>query len=531
MDQTKDIYSLNSKCPVDLDEVLTYGNEKKKVARRRWAILAKALKGVFVSSIVMKLYQINIDIWQAFDSAASPTGSQPSSPTDEISVRRISSFMLLKTQQLPHIPIASNREIVDVPDALKKRTWYKYSACIEGREYFVNVGHRNRTFSGNIAVVKHKPFSRLSMDRPSRHPTENQAFQAITLVGEGQSPHYVAGVLDLHHTTVIRAVQCFRETGTYTRRPGHRATSQRDDNFVHLSVLRNRTFTSCSVNDLLRKERRVHISDRTARRRLHPANLTNRRPATGPLLTRQQPCRLRFAREYSGWTVNYCKVVLFTDETKIGLRSPDGRSRVWKRAAEDLMGFNNTGNVCIWPSEETLSYYVCSNLAQFRDKTVIELGGGMSCLAGLFVAKYGDPKEVTVTDGNKISVENVQATLRCNDFQVPVHCEVLKWSQAGPRTPYNIVLCADCLFFDDARADLIECLRTYMTGDGVALVMAPQRGRTLDDFMAQSEMRGLRCEKISRYNEVVWERRLQLLDHEEYDDNIHYPILIRVTKV
>ncbi|CAH1985930.1 unnamed protein product [Acanthoscelides obtectus] len=44
MDQTNDIFSLNSKCPVDLDEVLSYGNEKKKVARRRWAILAKALK-------------------------------------------------------------------------------------------------------------------------------------------------------------------------------------------------------------------------------------------------------------------------------------------------------------------------------------------------------------------------------------------------------------------------------------------------------------------------------------------------------
>ncbi|CAH1985928.1 unnamed protein product [Acanthoscelides obtectus] len=321
MDQTNDIFSLNSKCPVDLDEVLSYGNEKKKVARRRWAILAKALK--------------------------SPTVSQPSSPTDEISVRRISSFMLLKTQQLPHIPFASNREsVVDIPDALKKRTWYQYSTYIDGREYFVNVGHRNRTFS-----------------------------------------------------------------------------------------------------------------------------------------------------------------------------------------AEDLMGFNNTGNVCIWPSEETLSYYVCSNLEQFRDRTVIELGGGMSCLAGLFAAKYGDPREVAVTDGNKMSVENVQATLKCNEFEVPVRSEVLKWSQADPEASYDVVLCADCLFFDDARADLIECLRAYLTCDGVALVMAPQRGRTLEDFMAQSEMRGLRCEKISRYNEVVWERRLQLLEHEEYDDNIHYPILIRVTKV
>lgn len=44
MDQSKDIFTLDSKCNVDFDEVLKFGNEKKKVARRRWAILAKALK-------------------------------------------------------------------------------------------------------------------------------------------------------------------------------------------------------------------------------------------------------------------------------------------------------------------------------------------------------------------------------------------------------------------------------------------------------------------------------------------------------
>lgn len=44
MDQSKDIFALSSNCNVDFDEVLQFGNEKKKVARRRWAILAKALK-------------------------------------------------------------------------------------------------------------------------------------------------------------------------------------------------------------------------------------------------------------------------------------------------------------------------------------------------------------------------------------------------------------------------------------------------------------------------------------------------------
>ncbi|KAG5887493.1 hypothetical protein JTB14_023679 [Gonioctena quinquepunctata] len=199
-------------------------------------------------------------------------------------------------------------------------------------------------------------------------------------------------------------------------------------------------------------------------------------------------------------------------------------------SAEDLMGFNNTGNVCIWPSEETLSHFVCSNLKKFSDKNVIELGGGMSCLAGLFAAKYGRAKSVTVTDGNKISMDNVQATLKCNEFDIEVKCQVLKWSSFEPSHQYDVILCADCLFFDDARADLIECLWNCLADDGVAYIMAPQRGDTLDKFISQSESKGCRCKKNVRYSNVVWEKRLALLDNCDYDDNIHYPVLIEVTK-
>lgn len=202
-------------------------------------------------------------------------------------------------------------------------------------------------------------------------------------------------------------------------------------------------------------------------------------------------------------------------------------------SAEDLMGFNNTGNVCIWPSEETLTYYIVSNLSLFTDKSVIELGGGMSCLAGLFCAKYGCAKCVALTDGNKTSIDNVQISLYGNSLVCPVvECRILKWSQCDDsNVSFDVILCADCLFFDDARADLVKALWNLMNYDGLALVMAPKRGHTLDTFIAQSEEIGFKCKKIVNYNRVVWEKHLALLDNSEYDQDIHYPILIELTKV
>lgn len=200
-------------------------------------------------------------------------------------------------------------------------------------------------------------------------------------------------------------------------------------------------------------------------------------------------------------------------------------------SAEDLMGFNNTGNVCIWPSEETLTYYIVANLSLFNNKTIIELGGGMSCLAGLFCAKYGHSKCVTLTDGNKISTDNVQISIYGNSFECPVDCRILKWGHCDLKMIFDVILCADCLFFDDARSDLVETLWKLLKTDGMALVMAPKRGHTLKTFISESEKIGFVCKKIVNYNQTVWEKHLALLDNSEYDDNVHYPILIELTKI
>ncbi|XP_063975852.1 calmodulin-lysine N-methyltransferase [Diachasmimorpha longicaudata] len=224
--------------------------------------------------------------------------------------------------------------------------------------------------------------------------------------------------------------------------------------------------------------------------------------------------------------------------------------------ANELIGFNNTGNVCVWPSEECLGYYLLKNQRICRNKTVLELGGGMSCLAGVLVAKYCGPSGVTLTDGNVTSVDNVRCIIARNNMADFVKCGVVQWARAAnvlrqaasghrvqtwsPETVdesrrteglYDVILSADCLFFDDVRLDLVETIYGWLADDGIALIMAPRRGMTFQKFADAAVKRGFLARQIERYDADVWARHLELGDNcQEYCPDIHYPVLLELTK-
>ncbi|TNM99522.1 hypothetical protein fugu_012555 [Takifugu bimaculatus] len=67
---------------------------------------------------------------------------------------------------------------------------------------------------------------------------------------------------------------------------------------------------------------------------------------------------------------------------------------------------------------------------------------------------------------------------------------------------------------------------------GMALVFAPQRGRTLSLFCQLAQQAGLDVAQQQQYDAQVMDVHLKMLRQgkEVYDDNIHYPLLVTLTK-
>lgn len=186
-----------------------------------------------------------------------------------------------------------------------------------------------------------------------------RAAQVIALLQEGLSQRDVAHRLGLSQSTVSKINRRFRETGSFTRRPGsgrHRSTTDKDDRFIVSTSLRNRYLTGVDVQQELRRVRGVAVSEWTVRRRLKKENLTPKRPATGPKLTAShRQARLRFAREHLIWNEEEWRRVLFSDECRVCLCGSDRRRRVYRRPGErfaqccfrDRVAFGG-GSCMIW---------------------------------------------------------------------------------------------------------------------------------------------------------------------------------------
>nr|XP_006813145.1 PREDICTED: calmodulin-lysine N-methyltransferase-like [Saccoglossus kowalevskii] len=235
--------------------------------------------------------------------------------------------------------------------------------------------------------------------------------------------------------------------------------------------------------------------------------------------------------EFNSWYRYTCQDVT---EFSVDIRQLTGPMGI-----EELIGFNNTGNVCVWPSEEVLTYHCLKHKNSFRNKTVCELGGGMTCLAGISIAAFCEAKEVLLTDGNEISVKNVHPIIKRNHStfgSTKVTTRVIKWdkdNKYGDIAGYfDHIICADCLFFEQFQEDLLHVIYTLLKPEGLVTVFAPCRGNTLEQF-CEMAIDGFVVERTDNYDQTVWEKHLQAKEkeHDIYIEDRHYPVMIILRKL
>jgi len=204
-----------------------------------------------------------------------------------------------------------------------------------------------------------------------------------------------------------------------------------------------------------------------------------------------------------------------------------------KFTVDDLTGFNNTGNVRIWPSEEVLAHVIVKHGAFFENKAILEVGGGMSCLAGVLLAQRVRCQLVHLTDGNSKAIANVRKIVKRNRsaFKCPVSCDTLMWNKCADHGgTYDVILAADCLFFDNSRTDLIRLIAKLLKPNGVVLIATPRRGNTLSTFLNEAGVMGFKCSIHHYYDEYVWSQHTKWKEDRDYVEDTQYPLFLVVER-
>mmetsp|Transcript_38551 Transcript_38551/g.93249 ORF Transcript_38551/g.93249 Transcript_38551/m.93249 type:complete len:442 (+) Transcript_38551:3-1328(+) len=245
-----------------------------------------------------------------------------------------------------------------------------------------------------------------------------------------------------------------------------------------------------------------------------------------------------------------------------------------KLSVQDLVshrttGVDNTGNICVWDSERTLSFLLYHHLDAFSFESriqqkaaawrILELGTGMAGLAaialGLRLVQESENSssiinkiDVTLTDGHGEGVKNndVNQVLTkgfCSDnSEHPYHSlsmqtKCLLWTselESNLLPEQDVVLVSDCVHFQNFHAALATTTLRSLCVGGIALFCQPRRGDSLDNFVNLLTCTGDDLVSLEWIQHAAIEKAHEnaLSQHKDvYDENLHYPKLLAVTKL
>ncbi|KAE8882378.1 hypothetical protein PF005_g1035 [Phytophthora fragariae] len=222
-------------------------------------------------------------------------------------------------------------------------------------------------------------------------------------------------------------------------------------------------------------------------------------------------------------------------------------------------GVDNTGNIRTWPSEQILLSYmltsgVCSQV-QRRDASgdllpvsCCELGSGMAGLAslGLLARPPVDLRRVVVTDGNPLSVKNLQLCVEENRKQqlfavrsqgAEITAELLRWDRDATlredlQQQFDLVFASDCLFFEEFHEDLAHTIKSLLRpGSGRCLLLQPSRNGSMERFCAVAARHGFAVHKSEDYDpEIVRQHAAYQQTRADYVPDVHFPVLLSLSQ-
>ncbi|KAF7495042.1 Calmodulin-lysine N-methyltransferase [Sarcoptes scabiei] len=210
----------------------------------------------------------------------------------------------------------------------------------------------------------------------------------------------------------------------------------------------------------------------------------------------------------------------------------------------DLSGFDNSGNVRIWHSEEVLGYLVANSFLRekLKNKVICELGAGMSGLASLIIANLNLHHKLYITDGNQRCVENIKEIVRYNHRNMDsgeTFVRKLRWDTMDDyqdlSQQIDIIIAADCLFDSSSHCHLvnvIDCLLKYCV-EAQAFILAPMRNQKLNEFISKCSANvNLSIQLNESYDSTVYKtyEKLRQIDSNRYRFESCYPCLLIINR-